>query len=362
MLYCTEQPVNVYSTRIVIGASEPVVTATRASGAGAAINLVSYVSLGFIAQLSAEKLGNKGNGSDVVVTTAIRLSALNSTEKEMTPVPRPAAVRAVSVERSEPLELNRPHIIATISSKARSGSRRSAPGAEAAEEPVTPIAYVICYQFGPPARGTGGHEAAGAAGRLPVAAHSTNSLTARFRATVYEVEAPAGRQPVLVAKELARAATSELLLTTLADSGKARVLYRIDQAVNVFSDQVSARTNKLIATGMRVASDQKPVTSTTSRDMGVSVRFSAETPPNAAGGESPDVLMSLNFSSDILSTTELVLGHRALAFPVISQEHKEPLELGRARIMVAMGSTSTREEAKPFIYVVRYQFDAPENR
>ena len=41
VLYCTEQPVNVYSTRIVIGASEPVVMATRTTGAGGPINLVS---------------------------------------------------------------------------------------------------------------------------------------------------------------------------------------------------------------------------------------------------------------------------------------------------------------------------------
>jgi len=52
----------------------------------------------------------------------------------------------------------------------------------------------------------------------------------------------------------------------------------------------------------------------------------------------------------------------ALAFPVISQEHKEPLELGRPRIVIALGSTSADEQARPFIYVVHYQFDVPENR
>ena len=361
-LYRTEQPVNVYSTRTVIGVNEPVVMATRTTPAGAALNAVSYVNLGLILQLSAEKLRNKENGSDVVVTTAIQLSALGPAEKEMAPARSPAAVRAISVERSEPLEFNRPRVLATISSTARSGSRRPASGAAAAEEPVTPVAYVIRYQFGPPAQGKGGLEAVPSAGSLPVAAHPTNSLTARFRATVYEVEAAPGRQPVLDAKELARAATSEQLLNTLAGSGKATVLHRIDQAVNVLSDQVSAMTNKLIATGMRVAGDQKTVTSSTPRNLGLRVRLSAETPPNHAAPEFPSVMVSLNLSTDIPSTTELAFGQRALTFPVISQEHKEPLELGRPRIVIALGSTSAAEQARPFIYVVHYQFDVPENR
>jgi hypothetical protein len=41
---------------------------------------------------------------------------------------------------------------------------------------------------------------------------------------------------------------------------------------------------------------------------------------------------------------------------MISQEHNEPLDLGRPRLMLAMGSPSAVEQAKPFVYVVRYQF------
>jgi hypothetical protein len=47
---------------------------------------------------------------------------------------------------------------------------------------------------------------------------------------------------------------------------------------------------------------------------------------------------------------------------MISQEHNEPLEYGRPRVMLAMGSASASEQAKPFVYVIRYQFSPPETK
>lgn len=357
LLFHTEQPVNVFSTSSAIGASEPVVMATRTTPFGSAVNLIRYVNVGFIVQLSAEKVRNKENGSDVFVTTAIQLSTLSPGEKELAPGQRPSVVRSVSLERRDLLELDRPRIIATVSSRGRSGVQRGA-----AEEPVTPIGYVIRYRIGPPAQSTDSRETAHSAGSLYAAGNSAKRLTTRFQATVYEVEPTTEQPPLPDGKELMRAATPGLLLNSLAGSGNARILYRIDQPVNVLSDQVTVETNKMITTGMRVASNQKPVTSSTSRKMGVRVRFSAETPPNQASGELPDVMMSLNLSTDVQTTTEVASGLRAMAFPVFSQEHQETLELGRPRIMVAVGLTSKAEQARPFIYVMRYQFDAPENR
>jgi hypothetical protein len=46
----------------------------------------------------------------------------------------------------------------------------------------------------------------------------------------------------------------------------------------------------------------------------------------------------------------------AAGLPMISQEHNEPLELGRPRLILAMGSSAAAEQAKPFVYVIRYQF------
>ena len=67
-------------------------------------------------------------------------------------------------------------------------------------------------------------------------------------------------------------------------------------------------------------------------------------------------------SADFPSHTELGLGLPARGFATFSQEHDEPLELGRPRVMLAIGSPSAAEQAKPFVYLVRYQFGPSETR
>ena len=105
--------------------------------------------------------------------------------------------------------------------------------------------------------------------------------------------------------------------------------------------------------------DQEPVNSYTSHNMGVSVRLSAQAPPKNAKREVPDITVSFNVAADAPGTTDLGLGQRAQSFPMIAQEHNEPLELGSPRVMLAMGSPSAAEQAKPFVYVVSYQFGRP---
>ena len=122
------------------------------------------------------------------------------------------------------------------------------------------------------------------------------------------------------------------------------------------------QTNKEIVTGTRMGRNGEPINSYVSHNMGVSVRLSAQAPPKNAKREGPDVTISFNVSADAPGNTELELGQMAMSFPMISQEHNEPLEPGRPRVMLAMGSSSAAEQAKPFVYVFRYQFGPPETK
>ena len=108
--------------------------------------------------------------------------------------------------------------------------------------------------------------------------------------------------------------------------------------------------------------DERPINSYTYHNTGVRIALSAQAPPKDAGREGPDVMISFNMSADVPSHTELGLGQPAKAFVTISQEHNEPLELGRPRVMLAIGSPSATEQAKPFVYVLRYQFGPTEAR
>ena len=86
---------------------------------------------------------------------AIQLSVLSPGEKEIAPGQKELAVRAVSLDHSEALALNQPRVLLAISSNASSGFQRPAEGSGKAETQVAPVAYVVRYQFGPPAQGGG---------------------------------------------------------------------------------------------------------------------------------------------------------------------------------------------------------------
>ena len=356
LLYRIEQPVNEFSTMITIGSSEPVIVGARTTVTGDAVNSISYQSVGVIVRLSAQAPPKDESGAAPTVTTAIRLSVLSPGEKEIAPGQKESAIRVMSLEGSGALELNQPRVLLTISSNAFSSFRTSDDRSGGTQTPITPVGYVIRYQFGPPAQGGGERASAGTLTSTTETARSTNILTAQFQATVYEVEAATNRLPALDTSALARAATPDLVLAALRDAGNPRVLYLIDQPVNVFSDQVLIRTNKEVVMGTRVGSDGQPINSYTSHNMGVSVRLSAKAPPKSAKREGPDVTVSFNVSAEGPGTTEIGLGQMVQSFPMISQEHNEPLDLGRPRLMLAMGSPSAVEQAKPFVYVVRYQF------
>ena len=96
--------------------------------------------------------------------------------------------------------------------------------------------------------------------------------------------------------------------------------------------------------------------------MGVIVRLSARPPPKEAKREGPDVTISFNVSADAPGNTDIGLGQMAEGFPMISQEQAEPLELGRPRVILAMGSSAAAEQAKPFVYVIRYLFGPPDTK
>ena len=375
LLYRIEQPVNVFSASMIVGASEPVITGTRKSVTGETLNSISYRTVGIIVRLSAPSPAKDEHGTAPMVTTAIKLSVLSPGEKEIAPDERELVVRTVSLDRSEALELNQPRVLLTISSNAFSSFRTSGEGSRGGQTPVTPVAYVIRYQFGSPNQGGGVGVAASSAGSsvLPIAPtgtatapsetdRPTNALTAQFQATVCELEAATNRLPTLDARALARATTPELLLSALSDAGKSRVLYRIDQPVNVYSDQAIVRTNKPMVMATRVGRDGAPVNSYSDHNMGVSVRLSAQAPPKDAKREGPDVTVSFNVSADAPSNTELGLGQAVRSFPMIAFEHNEPLDLGRPRLVLAMGLPTADGRTKPFVYVIQYQFGPAKTR
>ena len=372
ILYRFEEPVNVFSSRITIGVSEPLVAGVRTAVTGQVLNNIAYQQVGVIVGLNAQESPTSGKGEMPTVTTAIKLSVLSQGEKEIAPEQKEVVMRAVSLDHSAALELNRPQVVLAVSSNAFSSLRRSTGGNRPGETPITPVAYVIRYQFGPLALSSTAGAAAGSTRNAAVetkpgepttgaaeTAPSTNTLTAQLQATVYEVEAATNCLPALDAAALQNASTPERMLQSLNEAGKPRVLYHIDQRVNVFSDLVMIMTNVPMVTAVRPGSDGEALKSYTYSNRGLRIGLSAKPPPQEAKRKGPDVKVSFNLAGEAASDSELGLGEPCVSCPVIAQEHNEPLELGRSRLMLAMGSASATGRAKPFIYVICYQFSPP---
>ena len=110
-------------------------------------------------------------------------------------------------------------------------------------------------------------------GMLP----SPEILSAQFQATVYEVQAAAERLGSLDDKVLTRqAATPETLLAALAQTGKPRLLYRIEQPVNVFSTRIIIGSSEPVISGTRTTTTGGTVNSINYQNVGFIVGLSAQ--------------------------------------------------------------------------------------
>jgi hypothetical protein len=359
VLYRVDQPVNVFSTTSMVGSSEPVITGTQMNLKTNAINRITYQNVGFIIRMSAPALSKADTNTAPTVSLAMQLSLLWPGETGTEPGQKQMGTRSVSLNSSERLAMNQPRVLLAISSNVLSRVQASSKASGNAEPTVAPVAYVVRYTFAP-AFQTGSASAAGNRETAPATAEpaqATNSLPARFQATVYDVQASVSIPLSLSARSLESAGTPELVLKALGGFGKAKVLYRVDQPVDVFADQVLLMTNTPVATGARANRTGAPIRSVTYRNEGLRFGFSALAPDQSTGRQAPNVTISFNMSADTPSATELRSGQPASGLATISQEHNEPLEMGRARFMLAAGSTSPGAEGRPFLYVVRYQFD-----
>lgn len=188
----------------------------------------------------------------------------------------------------------------------------------------------------------------------------TEMLAANFQATFYEVQAAADRVGALDAKALARqAATPEALLKVLAETGNARILYRIDQPVNVYSERITVGSREPVVVGTRKTNTGQAINMISYQNVGVIVRLSAQKPLSEADHPEPNVSMSVELAALAHSDIEMAPGQKAVTTRTVSIEHSEPLEFGRPLVMLAVSSASSAEQTTPTVYVIRYFFSPP---
>ena len=207
--------------------------------------------------------------------------------------------------------------------------------------------------------GPGGTFPGGMAPRLasPFSRPPTEIAPARFEATVYEVQVPENRILDFDAQTLeAKAGTAQSLAKALAEFGPTKVLYKIDQSVNLFGEGITLGSSQPMVTGTRMMGAGQAVNSITYQQVGLMVNLSANPLPPDAPRKVPDTQVDFRLSVLADSGVELAPGVKASATRTVELSHSETPKFGRACVLLNVSATGDGAKAPPTAYVVRYVF------
>jgi hypothetical protein len=170
---------------------------------------------------------------------------------------------------------------------------------------------------------------------------------------VYEF--PGNRANTAAADILARqAATSESLLKVLTGVANARVLYHIDQTVNVVSEQILVGTSQPIKLTPGNESDPA-VNGVTYINVGLILHLSAQLPGHRDDGAKPDVSLQARLSS--LDQGQAIMKSKSTVVRTTTVSETQPLEFGQPRVLLGTNSNPGTALTQPVTYVIRYVFD-----
>jgi len=152
------------------------------------------------------------------------------------------------------------------------------------------------------------------------------------------------------------AETADSLLEKLAPAGKPRILYRIDQPVNLSSDRIQMGAKEQVVTGTRLTATGQKINSVTYQNVGVLVQLSSTKGPNEGAA---NVNLDVELATITTSEKGTVPGAKGVTPRNMKLTHSEPLRFDRPAVMLSVSSASEEDAASPLVYVIRYVFTAP---
>jgi len=223
----------------------------------------------------------------------------------------------------------------------------------------TPAASPPAAKAAPPAEATPGNappKAAAPAATLPKA--PAEIAPARFEATAYEVLVPADRAGKLDSAALtAKAADPDDLCKALAEFGPTRILYRVDQPVNLYSENIMISSREPIVTGTRKTDTGQSINTVQYQQVGLIVNISAGPPPKDSTRKGLDVQMKIELAAIGQSAVEISPQARAAVIRNVSIDHSESLRFGRPFVMLNVTYPPKDEKGPAAVYVIRGLFN-----
>lgn len=180
---------------------------------------------------------------------------------------------------------------------------------------------------------------------------------ARFEATVYEVQVPEQRIADLDAPAFeAKASTAQALAKALAEFGKVKVLYKIDQTVNLYGESIMLSTSEPMVTGTHGRESGPSMNSITYMEAGLIVNLSASAPPEDPPGKELCVQANFELSALADSAVEIAPQVKATSIRKMDLRHSETPRFGKPLVLLNVSAPGGGDQAQPVAYVIRYVF------
>ena len=221
----------------------------------------------------------------------------------------------------------------------------------------TPAASPPAAKAAPPAEATPGNAPPKAAAPATPPKAPAEIAPARFEATAYEVLVPADRAGKLDSAALtAKAADPDDLCKALAEFGPTRILYRVDQPVNLYSENIMIGSREPMVTATRKTDTGQSINTVQYQQVGLIVNISAGPPPKDSDRKGPDVQMKIELAAIGRSDAEVSPQAKTAVIRNVSIDHSEPLRFGRPFVMLNVTYPPKDEKGSVVVFVIRSRF------
>jgi beta-lactamase regulating signal transducer with metallopeptidase domain len=259
------------------------------------------------------------------------------------PGPLPASGNAAAPKAAADTPAGNPPVVKTVApekSEARPGSPAATPSERVPGRMPAEGALLGMRGFG---------------GAPPAA--PADILTARFEATVYEVQVPADLAGKLDSAALsAKAADPDALRAALAEFGPTKVLYRVDQPVNVFSENITIESREPMVVNTRKTDTGQSTRTVQYMQLGLTISIAAGPPPKESDRKGFDVRMRIEVASLGEGSVELTPQVKSPVFRNVSISHSATLQYGRPFVILNVTYPTKDEKASATAFVMRTVF------
>jgi len=176
--------------------------------------------------------------------------------------------------------------------------------------------------------------------------------SARFQATVYETRVPEKGISAFDAKSLAaKAGTAADLQKALAACGKTKVLYQVDQTVNLAEDRIHIGKREPFVTNTRRTDRGQTINTVQYEHVGVIFQVMGK--PTDSG---LDATVRIEMSALTESGTKISETAKAVTVRTVELGHNGPVQLGKPVVLVSLDASSKDADGNAIAYVCRIVF------